>query len=100
MCKELEPSQSIAELFKKCGFKESKTNQSELVLELNPEKAKQIFSKIWLLYDDDSELKIRLIENGEDTYLPKYEFSGNSFSGIILNDEEQVKDYLKKLSLL
>lgn len=81
----------ICDLLKERGFKPCNDGSGDLEFSVAPE---------WLLkhslYLNMVEIKIRMVKNGEDSYLPKYIFS-HVIHGVILNTTENTEAYLKEI---
>lgn len=81
----------ISDLLKKSGFKPCEDNPDDLEISVpSTEFLKHYFSP------NIMEVKIRMVNNGRGSYLPKYIFS-HVKHGVVLNSEKAVEDYLKKI---
>lgn len=81
----------VSDLLKERGFHPCIENPEDLEISMVPiELLRHYFSSNMM------EMKIQMVKNGEDCYLPKYIFS-HVKHGVILNTVEDTEDYLKKI---
>lgn len=82
----------VSDLLKKKGFKSCMDNPNDLEISVSSIE----FLKHYLS-PNEIDVKIRMVKDGEDCYLPKYIFS-HVKHGVVLNSEKAVEDYLKKIA--
>lgn len=88
---EVTSEKKICDLLKGKGFQPCDDNPDDLELAMAPPQLlKHFFSSNML------EMKIRMVKNGEDSYLPKYILS-HVVHGVILNTQENTETYLKEI---
>lgn len=91
-------SQEIKELLMKKGFEETKGTGGDLEYTLSGGEVVQFLKNIGLENSSIKEIKIRMVKNSDECYLPKYEV-GVILHGTVVNTKDDAENFINRLSV-